>query len=877
MVRVGKVFIGTAGAVITGVIALVARDDLALVPDGVVASVPGPVLAAVPWLWKALGAAVVVFVAWSIPKTRRGPGGGTSGRTRRGLEITFRPPGEEPRAAAAPRPPAPHLAHPVLGCDRFVGRAAERQALTDWFRKKRSPPVLPLVAAGGAGKSTLAWVWVTRDVLDRELPGAEADSSDAGKACRVPAAFRPKGVLWWSFARPPASFGFFLDEAIAYLSAGAVQASSYLSSRSEKVETLLSLLRGDRFLLVLDGFERELRGFAGMGACYRGDEHVGDPRGDEQLCSDLHAAGFLRRIAARPMESRVLIVSRLLPAELGDPADFESQQLGGLEPADGAALLRACGIDGESAELESASETLGGHPLALRLLAGLGEKRGGRVADLKRILARSARAGDARDHVLESAFAALNRRSQALLGHVAVYRQPIGLDQLEVTDSAGRAVAPDEIARGLTARGLLARDPSTGRCHVHPLVRRCAYEHLADPARVHEQLADHFGRIQLPVQITSAEELRPALEHYHHLVCAGRHDEAYAMLSSRVLPLLRDKFADQQALMVLLGGLFEGTRLHLRKKTDRLWALDTLAKACSYSGETRRAVELCERNLPAFESKGDEELLVVLLGTAAGVQARLGRLQAAERNLRRLVDMTRKLGREPEEAVARNRLGLLLSHRGAFDDAVKEFDAAYERVKEMGDRQVQSVCFSYYTQRALLMNDSEAALDAARKSRAFVEESARRTEPNEHDYVRSGWLLGAALIAGEAGDDRLEEAQRYLCDALSRCRRGDLVGFEPDLLLTSARLHRARGETDDSVRLAGEALVVADRCEYRLKQAEANNFLARLAADAGDVKRAAQLARRARDRAWCDGPPHVYRPAVDEADKILAEVTPQAA
>jgi hypothetical protein len=64
----------------------------------------------------------------------------------------------------------------------------------------------------------------------------------------------------------------------------------------------------------------------------------------------------------------------------------------------------------------------------------------------------------------------------------------------------------------------------------------------------------------------------------------------------------------------------------------------------------------------------------------------------------------------------------------------------------------------------------------------------------------------------------------------------------------------------------------ADRCEYRLKQADIHNFLARLALDTGDRAAAHGHAAIARERAWCDGPPHCYKPALDEAERLIGEL-----
>jgi hypothetical protein len=87
---------------------------------------------------------------------------------------------------------------------------------------------------------------------------------------------------------------------------------------------------------------------------------------------------------------------------------------------------------------------------------------------------------------------------------------------------------------------------------------------------------------------------------------------------------------------------------------------------------------------------------------------------------------------------------------------------------------------------------------------------------------------------------------------------------------------------------AAEALAIADRSEYRLKQAEIHNFLAgwHLALSeaegvtlsqvegpaGGDVAQARHRAELAKERAWCDGPPHCYQPALDEAEQLLEEI-----
>jgi hypothetical protein len=57
-------------------------------------------------------------------------------------------------------------------------------------------------------------------------------------------------------------------------------------------------------------------------------------------------------------------------------------------------------------------------------------------------------------------------------------------------------------------------------------------------------------------------------------------------------------------------------------------------------------------------------------------------------------------------------------------------------------------------------------------------------------------------------------------------------------------------------------------------QADAHNLLARLELDAGNRAEAHRYAEIAEKRAWCDGPPHCYLPALDEAENLLSETAP---
>jgi len=185
----------------------------------------------------------------------------------------WKPIANEP-AALMPLPPQPYFAHPYPLQANFTGRLAERRMLTGWLTGGTN--VLSLAAIGGMGKSALTWVWLQRDVP------LLADS------------VRPEGVLWWSFYEREATFEAFAREAALYASGG-------------RGGALLTLLAQKRYLLVLDGFEREFRAYAGLNAAYQGDESQSDT--DARTCIDHRAARFFRSVASLPMPSRALCVN----------------------------------------------------------------------------------------------------------------------------------------------------------------------------------------------------------------------------------------------------------------------------------------------------------------------------------------------------------------------------------------------------------------------------------------------------------------------------------------------------------------------------------------------------------------------------------------
>jgi tetratricopeptide (TPR) repeat protein len=776
------------------------------------------------------------------------------------------------------------LAHPYGMPTHFTGRVAERQLLSDWLNQG-SQPLFVLRALGGFGKSALTWHWLLHDVAEQDWPA----------------------VVWWSFYEEKAGFDNFVDATLAYLSGRQPQDLP----PSERVARLLEYLRQYRVLLVLDGFERELRAYCNLGAAYQGDgeREIAEAGRD---CVNPGAELFLRSLASLPkLKGKVLMSTRLRPrpVELNGGAlllGCREEELTQMQAADAVAFFRAQGIRGNRGEIEQACGAYGFHPLSLRLLAGLvleeyaGDIQGARELDV---------AGDLvqrQHHVLEQSYGSLTENRQRLLSRIACFRSPVDKSILmaimqpeskpEEQGFLGRLIEkllPNRSPqppflrgalsglqgdlRDLVARGLVQRQGT--RFDLHPIVRRYAYDRLDTEERssTHGQLRDYFAAKPPVERVTTVDDLAPVIELYHHMVRAGQYDEAWNLFYERLNKPLYYQLGAYPQQIELLRALFpqgETQPPQLQSEGDQAWTLNELANSYSLSGQPAQAVLLFEASNDLDEKRGDKEGLAIGLGNlACRAQIHIGALQAAEANLRRRIALCQEIEDEFQEAVGHAQLGQLLASRGAWGVEAEELDRALELFEKGNSIQAQGMVWAYRALSALLRARSPqtadhqrtelaaTALAAAQRAIALADETARTRYPVERDYVRAHWLLGAAHRL----TPNLPASDHHLSEALRRCRAINMVDHEADILLDLARLRRDQGALPEAHRLAEEARTIAARSGYVLKGADCHLFLAELAQAAGNLDEARQLAQAALQLATCQDGEFVYRVAYDEA------------
>ena len=787
------------------------------------------------------------------------------------------------------------LAHPYGMPPYFTGRVAERQLLSNWLNQGPQP-LLVLRALGGFGKSALTWHWLLHDVVEQDWPV----------------------VVWWSFYEEQAGFDNFVYKTLAYLSG---QKPEGLNP-SDRVRQLLEYAQKHRILLVLDGFERELRAYGNLGAAYQGDgeQEITDAGRD---CINLGAEWFLRRLASLPkLQGKVLMSTRLRPR----PVELTGgtlllgcweEVLTQMQAADAVAFFRTQGIRGNRGEIEQACRNYGFHPLSLRLLAGLvSEEYEGDIQGAKKLDV----AGDLvqrQHHVLEQSYGSLKTSQQQLLSRIACFRSPVERQILEAVTQSESApeLEPENPGwlervmerllphrspkpslkqetlsdlsgdlRALVTRGLVQREGR--RFDLHPIVRRYAYDHMgtAERSSTHGQLRDYFAAVPAAEQVTTVDDLAPVIELYHHMVRAGQYDEAQELFHARLNSPLYFQLGAYQQYIELLRALFpQGETQPPQLKSEDAQGTTLNDLACSYGqiGQPAKAMPLYEQHIAIREKQGDKKNLAIgLANLAIAAQMPIGALQSAEANLRRAIALCQEIESEFQEAVGHRELGRLLAYRGDWGVAAEALNRALELFENNSGIQSQGIGWAYRALSALLrtrlpqtsaQQQAElvaTALSVAQRMIALADKNARVNYPVEREYVRAHWLLG---VAHRLTPD-LFASNHQLNEALRRGRAINLVEFEADILLDLARLRRDQGNLSEAHDLAEDARAIATRSGYVLQGADIHLFLAELAQTAGKLPEAKALAQTALEVATCDGGEFVYRVAYDEAVTLMSQI-----
>ena len=765
-----------------------------------------------------------------------------------------------------PAPPEAYIAHPytLLQTDRLIGRQPELNELTEWVTMGNKP-VFSVVAIGGMGKSALTWHWFNKVAPLEMKPLA--------------------GCLWWSFYESDATFENFVIRALAYVTKRPREDVQKIPP-PDREEQLLAALNREPYLVVLDGLERILIAYARLDAARLSDEEA--EHADARLCktADPHAGAFLRKLSAC-RAARVLISTRLYPADLedrltGDPlSGCEKRDLSGLTDDDALNLWRAFGVTGTRDALLPVFQSFGTHPLLIQALAGEIKRDRRANSDFERWQQDHPRfdpmalAGvkEASGHVLKFALQGLSGPEDKALQTVAAFRMPASYDTLaDVLVGNGKPFADegtlDRAFVDLEDRGLLGWDRRANRYDLHPIVRGVVWSGVSQVSRHRVYVVLQAYLEPLPTvdweQVSSLEELTPAIELYNTLIGLGRYEDAFVVFDERLSDATLYRLSASRLRVELLEALFPdglGQPPRLGGLGRQMYALASLALSYQFSGRPGAAIPLFRRSNDLAEGTGDFANLAAVLRNLGDALRLSGRLREPEAAARRALAIDRERGRRDMEGTSLNLIGLALATRGAVSNSGEAMQRALRIAAGSRDAQAEGVDSSFLAQRSLWLGDAATACQSA--DHALELADVRRVE---RDFIHAARLQGEASLA--LGD--LPRADERLHHALTRARTVGRVEEELPALTALAELYRRQGNPTAARELLDHVWELAERGPYPLFHADALNVLAQIERDAGNTTAAIKAATEAYQKAWCDGPPFAYHWGLEKAKAHLA-------
>lgn len=779
-----------------------------------------------------------------------------------------------------PIPKAPSLyAEPdYIASHNFVGRDVELQALTDWAQPADPTNLLLFESIGGNGKSMLAWEWVSNPKY--------------GTAVRPDWA----GRFWYSFYEKGAVMADFCQRALAYMTGQPLE-EFCRKKNAELAKDLLAQLHSRPWLLVLDGVERVLVAYHRVvDAAEVPDEQANiatDRISSRNPCDAIRDEdNDLFRALANAAPSKVLVSSRLTPRVLLNPSGqpipgAKRIALPGLRPPDAEALLRSCGIKGDSAAIKSyLTANCDNHPLTIGILGGLignylpargnfdawlADSGGGPKLDLA-----SLDLIQRRNHILRAAINTLPPASRRLLSTLALFpdsvdyetlkafnpflpREPedvetaqVRLATLDVHDASKNLAS---VIHDLEQRGLLQYDSLTQHYNIHPVVRGVATGSIKpeDKERYGQHVVDHFSSL-LPSSYEEAEtleDLRSGLNVVHTLLNLGRIQEAADALAHGFSSALISKVEAYAEAVSLLRAFFPtgwGAMPNGVEVSVAAYLANAAGNALSGLGEWKEALAaygVALRHNLETENWANANAQLRNISGALGSQNQLAKAL-------RVDAMTNDLAalRGEKQDLFKSRLLLFVhqSQLGRWEDA----EGTWELLDPMGRewargayRSGEAEChyaeFQYWkgTMREAHLTTAER-LVAKGKNRSFIH--PLHGLRGAWRLVQSEWALAAASLA----------------EAVRMSRDSGVLDAESETGLALAKHHLGK--------LAEPRREVARLAQMR---DPAHRLLAQLWLALGEPMQAKFHALAAYKSAWADGEPYVNRYELTKTTELL--------
>ncbi len=537
--------------------------------------------------------------------------------------------------------------------NNWQGRVEELKLLQDWTQRSHEIQVIGLIAAGGYGKSALA-----------------------AKFCETVEGFTK--VIWSTFSKMYsfALWGRWLLEQIG------VRIDEKVTDE-DLVILVSNRLAKDRYLVVIDNLETLIE----KGGQWKDNAYQ----------------NFLVRWTGTSSSSVVLITSREQPS-LPDSALNRSiwKPLGGLSNREGADLLQALHVQGETAELESFVQQIDGHPLLIDLSVGALKKIAGDRPSINELNRSNLNlleiVGQHRGNpeisvakILTASFERLPSHLQDLLLNLSIYRLPFDwqaarfmvTEEIETTEAS---ITEDLRTLSRLAWLIAERSDAIWIFRFQPLVQNYLQERLEDKTKAHERAIDYYQSIAKTFARV-LEDATPQLEIFHHYCELKQYSQADKILYSI------NNFLN-------LGGYFlKNLELHHQLITnwepivideniyDLAWAWLRLGNCQYLLDKYQKAFNSYQKSQNLLRKINDQDNEAGLLMSLGNLKKARGSLSEAIKLYKQSLEIYQNIGTRRDKAVPLFNLGSAYNSLGQYQQAIELYDQSLEIYQDIGDRE----------------------------------------------------------------------------------------------------------------------------------------------------------------------------------------------
>ncbi|MEU8393038.1 hypothetical protein [Micromonospora sp. NPDC048842] len=777
-------------------------------------------------------------------------------------------------ADAIAAPPGLYAVPRYLGSHAFVGRAGQLETLDDWASAAQPHPVLLFEAIGGTGKSMLTWQWVTK-----YAPIVRPDLA---------------GRVWYSFYDSGATMADFCRHAVAYMT-GRPLADLRGMKLTKLTELLLEQLRSRPWLLVLDGVERLLVAYHRHDAGQLPDELAGTSEefADRDPCSAIRPVDdeLLQQLTdATP--SKVLVTSRLTPQVLLNAANQPIpgvlvERLPGLRPADAEAMLRGCGVTGDSHRIQDYLQRhCDCHPLVAGIVAGLVNNYLPARGDFDRWATDPEFGGRLdlgdpdlpwkRNHILTAALEALPEASRRLLSALSILNDAVDYTTMAAlhsdhrpTPTGGeRSDSPVPMSKpqssttlattvtDLERRGLLQYERNARRWDLHPVVRATARARLlpGERDRIGQQIIDHFSQQSSNTyeHAASLDDLRDALTVARTTVQIEQFNNA-AELICDLAETMAFRLEAYPELVALTRPILTVGRSTQVVRPPVLARLATAAGiALGELGLEHEAAECVKLSLTLRTELGDHFNICTNLRSITACLARLRRFTVAGRCINLTLELAGAVERREEQLLTSQVWAMAyFGQLGRWAEAERYWSLLEPMNREVdinlmrpGTPNISYLLYVAFPQGRLT---GEALSQAER----IAAGGRNRKGVRQLHLLRGRWLLQRGETA---------EAAEALQEAVRMARESGFPDVDAEALLALAQL-RARSDRHNDARAVAHRLSSLNKPPHQT--------LAELRHTLGDTAQAITHAQAAYAQAWAEGDPYVDRYKLTQAETLL--------